>query len=109
MTNQAALLSIVLVPIFGSILLPLIGRLSLRVRNYLALALVLYSLVLTITLGSAVVNGGTVTAETCFGYSFGLVLHADGLAVFMAFVSALISAIIVFYSWGYISHYRKSE
>ena len=34
-----------------------------------------------------------------------MILLADGLAVFMALVSSLISAIIVLYSMGYISHY----
>ena len=38
-----------------------------------------------------------------------LILQADGLAVFMAFVSALICAIIVLYSFGYISHYENQN
>jgi NADH:ubiquinone oxidoreductase subunit 5 (subunit L)/multisubunit Na+/H+ antiporter MnhA subunit len=109
MTNQTALLSIVLVPILGSIALPVINQLSEKFRNLLALGLVLWSFIFTCVLAVPVFRGDTVIANTVFGYSFGLVLHADGLAVFMAFVSALISAIIVFYSWGYISHYKNQN
>ncbi len=36
-------------------------------------------------------------------------LHADGLAVFMAIVSSLVSSIIVLYSWGYVSHYKNQD
>jgi proton-translocating NADH-quinone oxidoreductase chain N len=109
MANQAILLSIVLVPIFGSLALPVVNGLSIRTRNLLSLGLVLWSLVMTCAIAVPIASGQTITADTLFGYSFGLVLHADGLAVFMAFVSALISAIIVFYSWGYVSHYENQN
>ena len=109
MGNQALLLSIVLVPIIGSIVLPVAGKISVRVRNWLALGLVLYSLISTIIISVTIAQGQTITADTFLGRDYGLVLHADGLAVFMAFVSALISAIIVFYSFGYISHYENQN
>jgi len=35
------------------------------------------------------------------------VLHADMLAIFMAIASSLVGAIIVLYSFGYISHYEN--
>jgi NADH:ubiquinone oxidoreductase subunit 5 (subunit L)/multisubunit Na+/H+ antiporter MnhA subunit len=105
MQNEILLLSVILVPIFGAFILPLVGRISEGARNKLALLMVLWSLVGTVIVGIPVLNGHDITVSNLLGADYGLVLHADGLAVFMAFVSALISAIIVFYSWGYISHY----
>jgi proton-translocating NADH-quinone oxidoreductase chain N len=109
MDKQVILLSIVLVPILGSLALPVVNRASIRLRNLLALGLVLWSLILTCVIAVGVARGETITSNRLFGYSFGLALQADGLAVFMAFVSALISAVIVFYSWGYISHYENQN
>ena len=105
MENSAALLSIVLVPVLGAFVLPTVGRASTRGRNLLALGLVLYSLVATMALVAPAIRGEPTTTTAILGHS--LVLQADGLALFMAFVSALISAIIVVYSFGYISHYEN--
>jgi proton-translocating NADH-quinone oxidoreductase chain N len=105
MENSAALLSIVLVPVLGAFVLPTVGRASTRGRNLLALGLVLYSLVATIAIAAPVLRGEPAATAAILGHS--LILQADGLALFMAFVSALISAIIVVYSFGYISHYEN--
>ena len=37
------------------------------------------------------------------------IFKADALALFMAIVSSLIGSIIVFYSFGYISHYENQN
>jgi len=100
---------IVLVPCIGALVLPVAGRISVRLRNYVALGLVLVSLISAIKLAPVVFAGQTITAGTNFDNSFNLILYADGLAIFMAFVSALISAIIIFYSFGYISHYQNQN
>ena len=42
-----------------------------------------------------------------FGFDFGF--RADGLAVFMAMVSSFVAAIIVLYSFSYISHYENQN
>lgn len=97
---------IVLVPTIGAITLPLISWLSVRLRNFCALGFVLASFVLTIAILPAVYTGQTITTVTLFN---NLVFYADGLAVFMALVSASISAIIIFYSFGYISHYENQN
>jgi NADH:ubiquinone oxidoreductase subunit 5 (subunit L)/multisubunit Na+/H+ antiporter MnhA subunit len=107
MQNEILLLTVVLVPIFGAFILPLVGRASEKMRNLLALLLVAYPLAGSLVLGAAVLRGEVITAASLFGGDYGLILRADGLAVFMAFVSALISGIIVYYSWGYIDHYRN--
>lgn len=107
MTNETLLLSVILVPIFGAFVLPSVGRASEKARNTLALLLVMYSLVGTAFLAVPVLQGQVVNAGSLLGPNYSLLLRADGLAVFMAFASALISSIIVFYSWGYISHYEN--
>ncbi|MGA1980001.1 MAG: NADH-quinone oxidoreductase subunit L [Sedimentisphaerales bacterium] len=103
------LLLIIFLPTIGAFILPLIGWLSAKLRNLCALGFVIASLVLTITLIPAVFSGQTITAYIPFGNVFNLNFYADGLAVFMAMVSATISAIIVFYSFGYISHYENQN
>ena len=105
MENQAILLLIVLVPILGAFALPLISCLSVRLRNLCALSFVLISFILTIALVPVVYSGQTITAHILYNATF----YADGLAVFMALVSASISAVIVFYSLGYISHYENQN
>jgi NADH:ubiquinone oxidoreductase subunit 5 (subunit L)/multisubunit Na+/H+ antiporter MnhA subunit len=102
-------LSIVFVPVAGSLVLPLAGRLSLRLRNALALMFVLTSFILSLKLIPLVYSGKTVLITQRFIYGFNFTLLADSLAVFMACVSSLISSIIVMYSFGYISHYDNQN
>ena len=103
------LLLVVLVPCIGAFALPFLGRVSAGLRNLVALALAVVPLILVIVILPAVASGGPVKFSTNFDNSFDLTLYADGLAVFMAIVSALISSIIIFYSFGYISHYPNQN
>lgn len=98
-------MSIVFVPVIGSALLPIAGKFSERVRNWLALLFVLVSLAGSLTLLPHVLSGRVITFAKVFPLGFNLILTADNLAVFMAIVSSLVGAIIVLYSFGYISHY----
>ncbi len=96
------LLVCVFVPLLGAGLLPLVGKFSERLRNVGSLLLVVTSLACTV--GLLFVEGnGSVNVVELAGVR---VLSADGLAVFMALVSALVGSIIVFYSWGYIAPYE---
>ena len=99
------LLAIIFVPVIGSFLLPIAGRVSERLRNWLALIFVCVSLVGSCLLVPSILAGKvpTIFVELPLGFNF--VLAADGLAVFMALVSSLVGAIIVLYSFSYISHY----
>ena len=105
-SKEALLLCAIFAPTLGACLLPLLGQASARARNALAFLLVAASLACSLALVPQVLGGATVTAAVDFGASFSFKFQADGLAVFMAIVSSLISAIIVLYSTGYISHYR---
>ena len=103
------ILAVVFVPTIGAFTLPLINKISSSLRNFFALVFVLTSFVLTLVILPKVFAAGTMTTQPLFGGAYNLIFYADKLAVFMALVSALISAIIVFYSFGYISHYENQN
>ncbi len=105
MGRAAILLVCVLVPLGGAFLLPLLGRVSARLRNICALGLVLVSLVCSLLLVPDALAGREIrfSADGPLGISFSLT--ADALAVFMALVSSLVGAVIMLFSFDYISHY----
>jgi proton-translocating NADH-quinone oxidoreductase chain N len=105
MDNGVMVLSIVFVPLLGAFILPLLDRLSSRLRNLSALAFVSLSLVFSLALIPEILSGKTITINQPLAMGINFVFVADGLAVFMACVSSLISAIIILYSFDYISHY----
>ena len=102
------LLCMVAVPVLGALLLPLVGRICTSTRNGLALLMVLASLAGAVLLLPVVMSGTTLMVNFPLGFGTHLFL-ADRLAVFMAIVSSLVGAIIVAYSWGYISHYENQD
>ena len=106
MNRELLLLLAVLVPVIGSFLLPFTSRISLSVRNALAFLLVAVSLACSLALIPSVMAGQTETIRLNLPLGLNFVLHADGLAVFMAIVSSLVSAIVLIYSTSYISHYE---
>ena len=109
MKYESVVLSAVFVPIIGSFLLPVVGRFSARLRNLLAFLLVVNSFLLSLKLIQPVLSGQTILISHPFALGINFTLTADCLAVFMAGVSSLISAIIVLYSFGYISHYENQN
>ena len=109
MDDRLMLLCVVLVPCIGAFVLPLLGRISAGLRNLVALGLALIPLILVALILPAVVSAGSVKFNANFDNIYNFTLYADGLAVFMAVVSALISSIIILYSFGYISHYENQN
>jgi proton-translocating NADH-quinone oxidoreductase chain M len=109
MMNEIAVFETVFAPTIGSLVLPLIGRVSVRLRHALAFLLVLAALVGSAILVPSAATGHPTTLRVDFPGGVDLVLYADGLAVFMAIVSSLVSAIIVLYSTSYISHYEHQN
>ncbi|MCU0652200.1 MAG: NADH-quinone oxidoreductase subunit L [Candidatus Omnitrophica bacterium] len=103
------LLAIIFIPILGAFALPILGRFSLRLRNWLALILILAPFVLSLLLASAILSGKTINITQLIPLGFNLSFSADILALFMALVSSLISAVIILYSFGYISHYSNQN
>jgi proton-translocating NADH-quinone oxidoreductase chain N len=109
MDNRLMLLCVVLVPCIGAFVLPLAGRISTGLRNLLALTLALIPLLLVIAILPTVMSAGPLNFTVNLNNIFNFTLYADGLAIFMALVSAFLSSIIIFYSFGYISHYENQN
>ncbi len=104
--NKILLLCIVFVPILGAFVLPLLGRFSKSLRNISSLILILIPLIFSISLVPSALNGNVTIINIPLVLGFNFVFNADLLALFMAMASSFISAIIVFYSFGYIDHYE---
>ena len=102
MNVECLLFCLVAIPLFGSLLLPLLGKISGQLRNFFALALMLCSLGISCYLLPVIANDQTITV-TLGGVSL---FYADKLAIFMALVSQSVGSIIILYSFGYIKHYH---
>ncbi|MDR0843217.1 MAG: NADH-quinone oxidoreductase subunit L [Acidobacteriota bacterium] len=99
--NECLLFCLVAIPLFGSLLLPLLGKANEQVRNIFALALMICSLGISCFLLPVIAGDQTVTVSLG-----GITLfYADKLAIFMALVSQTLGSIIILYSFGYIKHY----
>ena len=99
----------VFAPLAGAFLLPLLSALSRTVRNLTALALVGASLVASLALLPGALRGDVVTFSLAAPLGLSLAFTADALAVFMAIVSSLVGAIIMLFSFDYISHYENQN
>jgi proton-translocating NADH-quinone oxidoreductase chain N len=104
--HKIILLGIIFIPLLGAFLLPLVNLISSRLRNLLSLLFVVSSFLLTLAFIPLVLSGKILNVTKVLPLGFNLSFTADALAVFMACVSSLVSAIIIFYSFGYISHYQ---
>jgi len=95
----------VFAPVIGAFIVPLLGIYSEKLRNWTSFILVLISFLGSLALLPEVLSGSVINVGRAFPMGMSLSFTADNLAVFMAIVSSLISAIIILYSFGYISHY----
>jgi len=109
MRYEYLLLMAVFVPVIGSFLLPPVGRYSRSLRNFIALGLVLWSFGVSLFMLPQALSDSGITIARHLLPGFDYTFIADRLAVFMALISSLISAIIVFYSFEYISHYENQD
>jgi proton-translocating NADH-quinone oxidoreductase chain M len=109
MNAKLVLLLIVFVPIAGAFVLPLVSSISKNARNITALILVSTSVIFSFIALPHSISATPYQFNINFPLNFNFGLLGDGLAVFMAIVSAFIGAIIVFYSFGYISHYKNQN
>ena len=109
MKYETIILSTIFIPTLGAFLLPLAGRISARFRNLLAFIFVFAAFAGSMILVRPVFSGFPITVLKPLPLGLDFVLVADRLAVFVAMVSSLISSIIIFYSFGYISHYENQN
>jgi len=106
MNGETLILLAIFVPVLGSFLLPLFGKLSESFRNIMAVLMILTTMLCSFGLAAKLMGGENIAV----GYSHVLSMgsfYADKLAVFMALVSSIVGAVIVFYSTGYINHYEN--
>ncbi len=108
MDPKGILLLLIAAPLLVSVFLPLLGRYSARARNVISLLAVLTSFCCSLALVPSVLAGQGTTIVFDFGFGHD-VFAVDQLAVFMALVSSLVGAIIVLYSFDYISHYQNQN
>jgi proton-translocating NADH-quinone oxidoreductase chain M len=109
MNAKLIFLLIVFVPVAGAFIIPLLGAISKRLRNITALLLVSVSVIASFTALPYAIKGIPFHYNIDFPLGFNFGLLADGLAVFMGIISAFIGAVIIFYSFGYISHYKNQS
>lgn len=109
MIAKLMLILIVFVPIVGSLFLPLFGTISKKLRNIVALLLVSVSVIASFIALPYALGNSPFYLNFNFPLNLNFGLLGDGLAVFMAIISSFIGAIIVFYSFGYISHYKNQN
>jgi NADH:ubiquinone oxidoreductase subunit 5 (subunit L)/multisubunit Na+/H+ antiporter MnhA subunit len=106
MTSQTLLVISVVIPVAGSVATALAALWSARARNAIALLSVSLACVASAALVNTVWRGNVASFSISFPLGCDLSFAADGLAVFMAVVSSLISAVVVLYSFDYIRHYE---
>jgi proton-translocating NADH-quinone oxidoreductase chain N len=109
MSKELILFLIIFIPISGVCVLPFLGRLSASLRNVFSFTFIASSLVLSLFLLPDVFLSHVVTIFKNLPFGFNFALTADSLAVYMAVVVAFISALIVLYSFDYISHYKHQN
>ncbi|MDD5237867.1 MAG: proton-conducting transporter membrane subunit [Candidatus Omnitrophica bacterium] len=109
MANTGSLLAVVFVPLAGAFILPFAGRISVFLRNLLSLIFILVSFACAVKMIPLCLQGQTMQFSLEFPLGFNFILYADSLAVFMAVVSSLLSAIIIIYSFSYIAHYENQN
>jgi len=109
MKSETMLTLAIFVPLAGAFLLPLAGKISSRARNALAFLFVLAPLVFSTLLLPSASAARTTAINIALPLGFNFAFSADALAVFMAITSSLLSAVILLYSFGYISHYDNQN
>jgi proton-translocating NADH-quinone oxidoreductase chain N len=94
----------VLVPILGSLTIPLAGAISRAARSAWSVALGAVTVALPMTLIPYALGGGGLVARHAFVLGLDFVLVIDPLSVFMSIVSSFVGFLIIVYSLGYVRH-----
>ena len=104
MNSANIVLLTILVPIVGSLTIPLAGFLSARLRSAWAVLLGAATAALPWALIGGALRGEPTVVRHALGLGLDFILIIDPLAVFMALVSSFIGFLIVLYSLGYVHH-----
>jgi len=105
MDTQTIVLLVILVPLIGSLLVPLIRGItkSDKIREWYAVLVALLSNVLAWTLLPTALEGETTRIVISVWAGLDMILVVDALSVFMAITASFLSLMIVLYSIGYMA------
>ncbi|MBP7864734.1 MAG: NADH-quinone oxidoreductase subunit L [Acidobacteria bacterium] len=105
MDFQAHVLKIIMIPLLGSLMIPVLGWLGKRkATGYLSVALLGTTHVMTWFLLQPALNGEMFTRSFPIWGPINFTITLDALAAFMCFASSLLALLIAIYSLGYIEH-----
>jgi proton-translocating NADH-quinone oxidoreductase chain M len=104
MKTETITLLTVLVPILGSLTIPLAGAISRAARSAWSVALGAVPALLSMALVPFALAGGETVIRHPLALGLDFVLVVDPLSVFMSIVSSFVGFLIVVYSLGYIRH-----
>ncbi|MGB4703972.1 MAG: NADH-quinone oxidoreductase subunit L [Candidatus Saccharicenans sp.] len=104
MKAETITLLTIFIPVLGSLLVPLAGSISPRVRSAWAVLLGAVTAFLPLTLIPQAMKGGEIIWARSLAMGLDFILVIDPLAIFMAIVSSFIGFLILIYSLGYIHH-----
>ncbi|HEY8350212.1 MAG TPA: NADH-quinone oxidoreductase subunit L [Clostridia bacterium] len=97
------------VPLLGAFILPLLGRISARLRRTMALAFVAGAFICAAFTLPSLFCGSPVYLHYELPLGMGFGFYADALAVFMAMTASLVAAVIILYSFGYMEGYENQN
>jgi len=106
---EFSVLATVLVPVLGSLTVPLVGLGSKPLRNAWAVILGVATTGFALSLLPAAFSGETHVYSRVIGLGVEATFVVDGLSVLMAIVSSFISTLIIVYSLGYIKDYGYQQ
>ncbi len=109
MNWESLVLAVILVPVLGSFLLPLVGFVSSGLRNLFAVLMGAATTACALALIPDVFDGSSHVFHRAVGMGLDILFVVDGLSVFVACVSSFISTLIIIYSLGYIKEYEYQQ
>ena len=109
MNWEFLVLAVVLIPVLGSFTMPLVGLLSRPLRNAWAVLLGAATTACALALIPTAFSEAPHVFTRAVGFGLDVIFVVDGLSVFVACVSSLISTLIIIYSLGYIKEYPYQQ
>ncbi|MFA4925575.1 MAG: NADH-quinone oxidoreductase subunit L [Candidatus Aminicenantales bacterium] len=95
---------IIFIPLLGSLLVPLAGAISPKLRSCWSVLIGGITAFLPLTLITQALHGGEVLWSKRLALGLDFVLIIDPLSIFMSIVSSFIGFLIIIYSLGYMHH-----
>ncbi|HEK85526.1 MAG TPA: NADH-quinone oxidoreductase subunit L [Candidatus Aminicenantes bacterium] len=94
----------IFIPILGSLLVPLAGIISPRLRSIWSVLIGGLTAALPLTLIPQALKGGEIIFSKSLALGLDFILVIDPLSIFMSIVSSFIGFLIIIYSLGYMHH-----